>query len=91
MSCSECRGYALYSPCPCCTEDPYEDIDTYALIADIIDKIKCNEIDHTDEVNDIVVSFARSNSNDDADEDGLTDLIFSELKFCKEYSNLDSE
>ena len=82
MSCDLCRGQY---DCPICYEDP-----TLDVIDDIVLAITSGEIEHVDELGDLVVSAAKDAVSDSESFDMVLDTIWAELRSRDEYKTLDS-
>lgn len=77
MSCSECRGYRLNGPCPCCyVEFPFPEEEAGNLLF----RIEAGEFDHIDEISDEIITISSKLFSHEADCDTCQEQIEEFLK-----------
>ena len=87
MTCELCRGY--YGECPACYEDNTLEISD--AVDDLVLAITSGEVEHTDELGDLVIPAAKDLTNDEESLDTVSDMLWNELKTRDEYKSLDDD
>ena len=87
MTCELCRGYRLQSDCPACYVDNTLEISD--VVDDLVLAITSGEVEHTDELGDLVIPAAKDLVNDEESLDTVLDMLWDELKTRDEYKTLD--
>ena len=82
MNCELCRGQY---DCPACYEDP-----TLDVVDDLVLAITSGEVEHVDELGDLVIPAAKDAVLGGESFDMVLDDIWAELRSRDEYKSLDS-